>query len=80
MVTQNDMLVLIFSPRSVSGIVFLVDDAPCRFMWRCTIVVLMDLYKCFLIILSVTPGHFLRKPGLAAFTRPVFVGINSAEL
>ena len=79
MVTQNDMLVLIFSPRSVSGIVFLVDDAPCRFMWRCTIVLLMDFNKCLLIKLSVRPGYVLRKTCLMTLRRFVFVGLNSSS-
>ena len=78
MVTQNTRLVLLLSLRSVSISFFLMDYTPCLFMWRCPIVVLMELSGCFMMNLSYRPGYDFRKLCLMAFISLVLVRINIA--
>ena len=78
MVEQKSTFVLQFPYRSVSGVVFMVDFIPCRFMFRCPIVVPVYSSRCLLINTSVRPVHVLSKKLLIAFSRLVVVEINSA--
>ena len=55
--TQNTRLFFLLLLGSVYGALFLVYFAPCIFMWRCTIVVLVDLSIWFLVILSYSPDR-----------------------
>ena len=64
---------------SVYGGLFLVDCSPCRLIFRFPIVVLINLSRCFLINIYVSPDHVLRKPNLTSLIRLAGVGINSAE-
>ena len=57
--------------RSVSVIVFLVDCGTCRFMFRCPIVVLINLYRCLLINPYAMPGHVLTNTCLISLMRLV---------
>ena len=77
-VTQNTIFVFLLSIRSVYGTFFLVGYTPFLFIFRCPIVLFMDLPKCFLVRLSYSPGHYFRKPCLVSFRRIVLVGLNSA--
>ena len=44
----------------------------------CPIVVCLDFSKCFLMIVSVRPGHVFRKSCLVALSRLSVVGLKSA--
>ena len=76
MVVQKTNLVLHLSSRSVSGCLFMVYCSPFRIMCRCTIVMFIDFYICFLINPSMRRGRFLRKPRLIELMRLVVVGIK----
>ena len=56
----------------------MVDCNPCLLMCRCPIVVSLDFSKCFLMIVSVRPGHVFRKPYLISFRRLAVFGLKSA--
>ena len=71
------MLVLLLSPTSISVLVCIVDYAPCCFMWRWPIVVLIYLYKFSGLNFQKYLDMSLIKYRLVTFRRPVSVGINS---
>ena len=79
-VTQSTRSVLLFYSRSVSVVFYIVDFTPFLFMCRWSIVILIDLSRCFLIKPSVRPGHVLRNLCCMALRILIFVGINSAAL
>ena len=77
-VLQNYTFVLLLSSRYVYGGFYLVDYSPCLLMFRCTILVLIDFKRCFLIRFYVRPGKFFRRPCLIAFMSLSVFGMKSA--
>ena len=77
-VVQYTTFVLILSYSSVSGGFSLVDCNPFILVCRCTIVLFLDLSRCFLISFSVIPGQVFRKPYLIDLRRLDVVGLKSA--
>ena len=75
-VVQYTTFVLILSSRSVSRCVSLVDCHNFLPMCRCTIFVLLDFPRCFLIIFLL--GQVFRKPCFIALKRLAVVGMKSA--
>ena len=51
---------------------------PCLLMYKCPIVVFLDLSRCFLISFSVRPVQVFRKPCLISLRRLAVVGLKSA--
>ena len=77
-VVKYTTLVLILSSRSVSGGFSLIYHNPCLIVFRCPIIVYLDLSRCFLIIFYARPGQVFRKLCLIALRRLVVVGMKSA--
>ena len=69
---------LVLSYRTISGGFYLVDFSPCLPMWRYTIVVLIEFYRCFFMSFYVRPVQVLRKPCFIALRRLDFVGLKSS--
>ena len=74
---QKTTLVIQFSSRYVSGVLFLVYCSPCRFIFSFTVDVFVYFSRCFLINTSMRPVRVLRKPFLIGLKRLVSVGLNS---
>ena len=70
-------LILNLSFRYVSKRFFMVDCSPCRLIFRCPIVVLIDFSICLVINPSVRSSHVLRKLILIALISLVFLGLKS---
>ena len=77
-VVKYTTFIFILSSRYVSGSFSLVDFNLCLLMCRCTIVVFLDLSRCFLISFSMITGQVFRKTCLIVLIRLAVVGPKSA--